>query len=392
MKIPGRLLANASIAATAVLFAVLLAEGYARLSGLYVDGKIPPPLRAQERLYYFRDPVLGWRGRPNAAYELIGTGVKTVVRTNSLGFRDREFARDRTPGTTRIAVLGDSFIWGYGTETAGKRFTDQLEAKLRGERFEAEVYNFGIAGWGTDQEYLAYRSIVAEYRPDVVVLSYYINDSLDNIKRIGKPYYVLRDGRLELKNVPVGGETEVEPYRPSLLGRLKLFLGRHSYTYRLARNGLKEWDGFHRLMIRLRILDDELEANPVPYVESLTRALLLETCKAVRQDGAALMILWVPDLYELRRRGLNHIMRTAAAVKDRLAKSEIGCPGLDLAPAFAAGMRESPRTLYQEYDGRHWTDEGNRFVAEQVAKSLRAHGLPPYSPGSRPLAAPRLGP
>lgn len=92
-------------------------------------------------------------------------------------------------------------MWGYGTELARNRFSNQLEKVLRESGKLVEVYNFGISGWGNDQEYLAYKNIVSSYQPDLVILAYYINDPMDNITRAGKPYYALVNGQLELSDV-----------------------------------------------------------------------------------------------------------------------------------------------------------------------------------------------
>ena len=53
--------------------------------------------------HHVRDERLGWRLRP---------GTYGDMRINSQGFRGREFARAATPGTKRIALLGDSCTMG----------------------------------------------------------------------------------------------------------------------------------------------------------------------------------------------------------------------------------------------------------------------------------------
>ena len=372
------LLGGPLLALLSTAVALLLVEVGVRLTGLYVDEDLKR-IRQEERLYYIRDPLLGWRGRPGAVYEVRGTTTGTVVHNNALGFRDREFGAKR-PGTTRIAVLGDSFIWGYGATSVESRFSDRLERLLQLEGHNVEVYNFGISGWGTDQEYLAYRHVLSRLDPDLVILGYYTNDAIDNINRVGKPYYVLAGGELRLMNVPVPEATgsETVAYTPSLSERIKIFLAHRLYTYKILRNTLKRSDLLAGWLVRLGVLEDELEGHEPAYIEALARALLTRTCGAVRADGTQLLVLWIPDLYEVRSGRLSAMMRMTASIKERLVRTDLACPSLDLAPIFRAAMHATRKAFYQQYDGRHWDDDGNRLVAEEVGKFLRARGLPPY--------------
>lgn len=369
---------NLVLVVVSVGLAVLLVEGYARLAGLYVDEDLSR-IRGEERRHWLKEPVLGWRGMPGASYVLAGTRVRTVVRNNTLGFRDREFAFEKRRDETRIAVLGDSFIWGYGTELASRRFTDLLEAKLRAAGTQAEVYNFGIAGWGTDQEYLAYQHVVSLYRPDLVILAYYLNDPLDNVTPEGKPYYVWSAGALHLKNVPVQRGPGGEAYTPSFMVRLKTTLVRRLYTYRLLRDGLKAWDPLYQALVRAGLLDDQLRGHSAEYLEGLTRELIMRLRHAVEADGAKFMVLWIPDVHEVRASWFSPVTRTLVSVKTKLAQSDLGCPQLDLAPAFAAAMQASERSFYQAFDGNHWNDDGNRLVADVVTSFLQTRGLLPYA-------------
>ena len=58
--------------------------------------------------FYKADPVRGSAHRPGARGWFRREGRQYIV-INRAGFRDREHARTKQPGTFRIAVLGDSF-------------------------------------------------------------------------------------------------------------------------------------------------------------------------------------------------------------------------------------------------------------------------------------------
>ena len=87
---------------------------------------------------------------------------------NALGYRDVEHVQD---GRKDLFVLGDSFVAGVGIADPAERFSDRLQA-LVGARYQ--VHNLGSNGADTRREL----ELLATYpsRPDVLVLSYYIND------------------------------------------------------------------------------------------------------------------------------------------------------------------------------------------------------------------------
>ncbi len=90
---------------------------------------------------------------------------------NSLGYRDLERPPDSFQGRKTIFVVGDSIVAGMGTSDYRKRFSDRLQARM-GDGWA--VVNIARNGWNTADEY---RAITAYPRkPDVIILSYYIND------------------------------------------------------------------------------------------------------------------------------------------------------------------------------------------------------------------------
>jgi len=98
---------------------------------------------------------------------------------NSVGFRDYEYEVAKPEGTFRIIALGDSTTAGNGIPDVDKTFPKQLEKLLNedrrsGKRFE--VLNFGIPGYQTMQEVETLRVKGLEYSPDLVLLTFCMND------------------------------------------------------------------------------------------------------------------------------------------------------------------------------------------------------------------------
>ena len=162
-------------------------------------------------------PAIGYTFIPGvkARVSLPNEEAAYLIRANGQGFRcDREFVAEKSEGKTRALLFGDSFTAGDGVSN-GKRYGDLLEQSVPG----LEVYNFGLPGTGTDQQYLAYQEFAAGVEHDLLILAV----TVENIGRVAsrfrpyvdergetvvypKPYYVLESGRLALRNVPVAKE------------------------------------------------------------------------------------------------------------------------------------------------------------------------------------------
>jgi GDSL-like Lipase/Acylhydrolase family len=97
------------------------------------------------------------------------------VRLNSAGFREREFDAVKPVGVYRIAILGDSFAFGFGIEES-ERFGNLIAEALGGTGAGVEVLNFGRAGADTGDELEILKKTVLPVRPDYVLLQWFVND------------------------------------------------------------------------------------------------------------------------------------------------------------------------------------------------------------------------
>jgi len=117
---------------------------------------------AVHRRYYQRS----WDSAPVVAVHTIGPH----------GFRGTDFPAAKAPGTLRIACLGDSMTFGRGVndgETWPARLQAELAARLA---VPVEVWNCGMEGSQTREQFLLLRERVLGFDPDVVLLGYFIND------------------------------------------------------------------------------------------------------------------------------------------------------------------------------------------------------------------------
>lgn len=100
------------------------------------------------------------------------------VLTNSHGMRNPETPTTKPRGVYRLAILGDSYAFGWGVEEADS-FPRKLEHKLKQIHKETpaiEVLNFGVPGYGTGQEVASFFEKGAEFQPDAILVYFIFND------------------------------------------------------------------------------------------------------------------------------------------------------------------------------------------------------------------------
>lgn len=147
---------------SSILVVLLLAEAAARVASLSV-GTVQIN-RAVVRAS--ADPKLGFELRPNSF-----VAAEVDYRINGHGFRGKALS-PKTPGVRRIAVFGDSIVFGYwvGEEDA---FPAQF-GEILGPRVEA--LNLGVPGYNLEQEVENLRRRVDSLRPDAAVFGFCLND------------------------------------------------------------------------------------------------------------------------------------------------------------------------------------------------------------------------
>jgi lysophospholipase L1-like esterase len=107
-----------------------------------------------------------------------------VFRVNKLGFRGPDIPFAKAPNTFRIAVLGDSFVAGYGVaeeHLLTNRLQSDLSRRAPDESAKIEVVNVGRVGTSTIRELDIYESVGMKFHPDVVILAYYLGNDLAEV-------------------------------------------------------------------------------------------------------------------------------------------------------------------------------------------------------------------
>lgn len=96
-------------------------------------------------------------------------------RTDSLGLRQSERSLARTPGRARVAVLGDSVVWGFGLPEE-ESILASLERLGEDRGLGLETWNLGVQANNTYNEKARYARLAPLIRPDVTIVVVLFND------------------------------------------------------------------------------------------------------------------------------------------------------------------------------------------------------------------------
>jgi len=337
-----------------------------------------PDLRNGE--YYQSDQLLGWRPRPNVqGMHNIPGQFSSTFRTNSQGLRGaREFSFERGEAT-RMVVVGDSFTWGYGVNDE-----DVYVSKLAELLPKVEIINLGVTAYGPSQELEYFKSEGIRYRPDIVVLSFCLNDIEEY------EYKSVKNGIVR-SAIHVGGEESSGNWKGWMSERIYLysFIMDRINTSKalvnlLVQLGIKgELGGYEALDINLR---PSLKQYPIELEEQWesTKSKLRMIRDIANDQKTRLVLVLIPSRQSIEPTSFAHtIAYTKYEPNDfdldkpyRLLEQFALDEQIEVINPVAAFVRASEvgNKLYLTNDS-HFTPAGHELFAKEITTYLQTHPL-----------------
>lgn len=372
------------LASGGIIIAIVLSEIILRLLGITYPN------------FFMPDPIVGIAHRPGVEgrYEMEG---ESYIKINSEGLRDLEHAKEKPPGTLRIAVLGDSFAEAFQVpreNTFWAIMARELQKRAGFTDVPVEVINFGTSAHGTAQELLTLRYRVWDYSPDVVFLAFAtVNDIPDNSRALKQrdyiPYFVYEGDSLVLDRSFL--ESKAYRYRQRFPGKLYYGLINHSRIMQLI-NILR----FHAGRRTATENGDEILLEPGLYKEvylppgdpvwknawRVTEGLLRRMKQEVKMGGARFFMVVLSNAVQVypdplrRERFRKKIGASDLFYPDRRIKrfaEENGISILTLAEDFQKHADKEGVYLHGFGSGSgrgHWNEIAHRLAGERIAHWL----------------------
>jgi hypothetical protein len=352
------LLAGTSLFVTVVVVELIAGLIFCPSGSQFVRAPEGFPLARGVSAFSAYAPVLGWRGRPDLRATFYDcrrcpTYTSTVIH-NSRGFRDREHDPGQPTAARRVLILGDSFAWGWGVE---QNFPALLQGRFDQAGVSVEVINLGVIGYATDQEMLLYGQQGADYRPDLVVLSFVDNDYGENMLSwtwgYARPRFAVGDdGTLALAEEPY----EVAAWTDTTTRygvTFDYWLNDYSLVYRLVKMP------FYRR--------PEETGWPSEEEVRLTLALLGALRDGVRESGSEFAVMAIPDYEQVTSPAVSdpdwytHVVKWCADTDTLLLEPRV---------ALRSHHAQGEKLHFVPFDP-HWTQRGHEVIADYMFEQLR---------------------
>lgn len=329
---------------------------------------------------YIADPVQGSILRPNIRSRYARADVDQEIVTNRWGFHDEDYPQEKPAGHRRVVVLGDSYMEALQVGIP-ETFTKQLQGLLSTPARRVQAINTGRSGRGCLEDWLCLRTLGFGFQPDLVVLSFVMNDVDDDWARRN---LIARDERGRPTTFVAQGISPLPLW-------LKAVVHRSWAMYRVLEAASIFWTNLKRGRAGANAaaaaqapVDDSFRILRTRYDAETEKAwthtleVLAGLDAECRERNVRFMLMVVPaeNQFDARKSPTAEYWKLEGNLTDRPQQilrefcAKRGIPILDLLEPF----RASPiRPLHA--DEGHWNAAGNRLAAELASKYIDEQGL-----------------
>jgi lysophospholipase L1-like esterase len=297
------------------------------------------------------NPILEYEFRPGyRPTEAPFDSAHKGYAINRDGFRDYEHPEQKPPGTYRIVVLGDSTTAGNGVSNLDAVYTKRLEKLLNtptNTSVHHEVLNMGVGGYHTLQEVETLRVKGLKYNPDMVLVTFCVNDF--DLHSDGGVYSSLLNREKKL----------TEYYNANIYEKL-LRISRLAFVI------------YHRLNRSFPTTHDSMYVKNILKGQTTVRAGLSLLSKLQQEHGFVAIVVILPA-FKARFDEYNvmHIHEDVFHAAEGLS----GITVIDLLQRFARVDNNADKF---SFDGVHMNEYGHNVMAKIllpiVQASVREHG------------------
>lgn len=323
-----------------------------------------------QKLYTFQfDDKLIYKLTPNVdTVHYYKAEFNAKFTTNSKGIvGEEEYLYEKENEKYRIIMLGDSFIEARQVEN-NEKASWLLENNLRKKRFNVDVINMGVSGYGTDQEVYYLISEGLKYNPNLVILNIFVGNDISETAK--DDVYKLENDSL------VKNKVKIATYR-----KVWASIRRHSHVASFfSENFLKPLifkktknkEGLKEIPIRfLNNLDNSSDSNYEKNALEKVGLLIKKMKNTLELNNIKLLVVIIPEKeqlsneifqahYNITDLSTINIIKYQSMLINILNAEKIEC--IDLLPILS---NEQNNTFYFEEDS-HFNIKGNKKLAETI--------------------------
>lgn len=335
--------------------------------------------------FYNESTYIPWQVKPSIEIQYFNefNEFNVSVKHNSLGYRDNEFNITKSPDTTRILFIGDSFTHGFGVEL-NETYHQIFERKLNKGDKKYEIINAGYKGGESpDTEYLYLKKEGLSLNPDIVAIGFFMGNDFEN--PLDSIYYFDENGELEKivsENFYIDEQHRLRKKKQVKRGflrdnlyKLNVFLSFHSHFYVFFKNSFRNTlSNFYGGKPLPGIYADEYDAQTQKEVDIVLN-FILKMKEITEENNSNLVLVLIPrreEVYESEiidnKDNLFNWSRPYNILTDFAEENNITI--INLLPHFREYISNNNTPIYFFIDP-HWNKNGHYIASEYMYEEFQ---------------------